>query len=773
MSSNRLETAQVKKTTKAMSSKEMMLTRVLKRDGSLVPYDRERIIKAVMKAFEETQEGVLEDARFISKKVVRELERITKRFKTFIPSVEGIQDMVEKELIVSDFAKTAKSYILYRAERARERSQQEQVQELDPQVKKLAEESKRYFKNSLGEFVYYRTYAKWIEQESRRETWVETVDRYMAFMRKKIADKLSEKEYSEIRLAILKQEVMPSMRLMQFSGKAAETTNVCAYNCSFIAPESFQDFAEVMYISMCGTGVGFAVETKNIQKLPIIEKQKNQKTSKFVIPDSKEGWCDSLAHGMKAWADGYDVEFDYSELRPAGARLKTMGGKSSGPEPLRQLLTFTRDKMLGRQGKRLRNIDAHDILCMIGNCVVSGGVRRSAMISLSELDDDLVRDAKKGEFWNTNPHRSLSNNSAVYESKPTTEEFLDEWLSLIKSQSGERGIFNRGSLEYQLPERRLKQFNGNYPQWGTNPCGEIILQSKQFCNLTEIIAREEDTEATLLKKIKIATILGTYQSMLTNFPYLSKQWKKNCEQERLLGVSITGQWDNYEVQKPEVLQSLRSEALKVNKKYAERFGVSQSTAITCVKPSGTVSQMVDAASGTHPRHSRYYIRRIRIAATDSLFKMLKEQGVPYHPEVGQSDGTATTYVLEFPVKAPNSAKVFKDDVTAIEQLEHWKNVKVNFTEHNPSTTISVGSDEWIEVGNWVYKNWDVVGGLSFLPRSEFVYQLAPYEVIDKNKYEELMKKYEHIDFSRILSYEKKDETDVKKELACVGSNCEV
>jgi ribonucleoside-diphosphate reductase alpha chain len=649
----------------------------------------------------------------------------------------------------------------------------EKVGPVSKEVKDLVVESKKYFRNPLSEFVYYRTYAKWIPEEGRRETWIETVDRYMAFMKDHVNGSLSAAEYAEIRESILKQESMPSMRLLQFAGKAARKTNVCAYNCSFIAPKTFQDFAEIMYISMSGTGVGFAVESENVQALPQIQKQTGKKLAKYVIPDSKEGWADALALGMKTWFDGNDIEFDYSLIRPNGARLKTMGGKASGPAPLMDLLTFTRDRIMTRQGRHLTNLDAHDIICKIGECVVAGGVRRSALISLSDLDDEAIRDSKNGQFYINEGQRMLANNSAVYNSKPSTTEFMEEWMALAKSGSGERGIFNRGGLAQTLPKRRLGQWkNGVYPAWGTNPCGEIILQSKQFCNLSEVVARAEDTEETLMKKIKMAVILGTYQSTLTYFPYLSKDWKKNCEQERLLGVSITGQWDSEVARDPKVLERLRDYSVEMNKKYAKRFGVNQSTCVTCVKPSGTVSQTVDCASGMHPRHAPYYIRRIRISANDALFRMLKDQGVPYFPEVGQTIEEATTVVLEFPVKAPNKA-ICKDDLDAISQLEHWKVVKVHYTEHNPSVTISVGEDEWVAVANWVYENWEIVGGLSFLPRSNHVYKLAPYEEITKEKYEEMKKRLGDLDFSKIMSYEKDDETEVKKELACAGGTCEL
>ncbi len=753
-----------------VEKKTGLIKNVEKRNGEIVSFDVKRISSAIYKAMIAANEGSEEEADMVANKVFADLVRISKKHTSFVPTVEGIQNSVEKELMLSEYVATAKAYILYRNERNKLRYKGVEVPE---KVKKLAQDSKKYFKNPLGEFIYYRTYSKWIPEENRRETWIETVDRYMSFMKENLGKKLKDSEFKEVREAILKQEAMPSMRLLQFSGPAARTTNVAAYNCSYVAPEKFQDFAEVMYISMCGTGAGWSVESENIQKLPQIKRQTGKKLPTYIIPDSKEGWCDALALGMETWANGMDVNFDFSELRPAGARLKTMGGKSSGPEPLRQLLAFTRTKMLTRQGRRLENIDAHDILCKIGEIVVSGGVRRSAMISLSDLSDINIRDAKKGQFWMTEPQRSLANNSAVYESKPTNAEFMEEWLALMKSGSGERGIYNRGGLAHTLPERRLAQFKGGeVPKWGGNPCGEIILQSKQFCNLSEIVARAEDTEASLMKKMRIATILGTYQATLTHFPYLSKEWTENCKKEALLGVSITGQWDSPAVRKPEMMRKLKNEAIRVNKIYAKQFGVNQSTCITCVKPSGNLSQTVDSSSGIHPRHSAFYIRRVRIAATDALFRMLRDQGIPFHPEVGQTMENATTYVLDFPVRAPDKS-VFKDDQTAIQQLEYWKMVKENFTEHNPSTTISVGEDEWIEVANWVYKNWDIVGGLSFLPRDSHVYQLAPYETTDEKTYKEMLKRFENIDFSKIVTYEATDELNQKAELACVGGVCTI
>ncbi|MDP2705226.1 MAG: ATP cone domain-containing protein [Patescibacteria group bacterium] len=743
-------------------------TEVIKRDGRRVHFEKEKITNAIFKAIESTGEGNEKDAEKLSNLVIAELNR--RYLPVHTPHIEEIQDVVEEIFITKDYAKTAKAYILYRNERMQVRAKKRLVPE---HVQKLVAESRKYFKNELAEFIYYRTYSRWIENEGRRETWVETVDRYLSFMTENLGNKITKQDVAKIREAILEQRVMPSMRLMWAAGKAARTTNVSAYNCSFIAPQKIRDFAEVMYLLMCGTGVGFSAESQTVQKLPIIKRQNGAKKLKtYVIEDSKEGWADALTLGLTTWYNGKDIDFDYSGLRPAGARLNTMGGRSSGPDPLRSLLEFSRATIMGRQGKRLTNLNVHDIVCKIGEVVVAGGVRRSALISLSDLDDNEMRDAKKGQFFLTYPQRSMANNSAVYIEKPSAEDFLDEWIALAKSGSGERGIFNRGGLQVQLPERRWKVFSKHAETSGTNPCGEIVLRSKQFCNLTEVVARKGDTEKTLLEKVELAAILGTYQSTLTSFKYLSPEWKKNCEEERLLGVSITGQWDCPAVRNPETLKKMRAKAVEVNRKYAERFGINASTCVTCVKPSGTVSQLVDAASGMHPRYAQYYIRRVRISTTDPLFQMFKDQKFPHHPEVGQSEENATTYVLEFPVKAPDGA-ILRNDKTAIEQLEYWKGVKENFTEHNPSVTIYVGDNEWIEVANWLYKNWDILGGLSFLPRDNHVYKLAPYEEITKERYEELLSKLPKIDFSQIVVYEKDDETMGAKELACVGGVCEI
>lgn len=742
---------------------------IKKREGDIVPFDQNKITQAILKAGQATGEFGEEKARELSQKTVEMLQNLYSEREKPV-HVEEVQDVVEVILIKEGLASAAKAYILYRNERARLR---QRYRATPPRVQELVKKSKEYFRNPLSEFIYYRTYSRWIEEEGRRETWIETVQRYIDFMRENLGDTLANQEYLEIQQAILKQEVMPSMRLLWSAGKAARKTNVCAYNCSYIAPSRLEDFAEIMYLLMCGAGVGFSVESQTAQQLPIIKHQTGKKRGMHVIEDSKEGWGDALTAGLKAWYAGEDINFDFSKVRPAGARLRTMGGRSSGPEPLRSLLSFCKETILKRQGKRLKNIDVHDIICKIGEIVVMGGVRRSALISLSDLDDEEMRNAKVGRFYITDPHRSLANNSAVYIEKPSADEFLKEWLALIKSGTGERGIFNRGGLQFQMPERRWKLLEPFAAFAGSNPCGEIILRSKEFCNLTEVVARPEDTEESLIRKTRIAAIIGTYQATLTHFPYLSPEWRQNCSEERLLGVSITGQWDSPAVRNAETLRKMKQTAIEVNQEYAKRFGINSSAAITCVKPSGTVSQLVDASAGMHPRYGKYYLRRIRISASDPLFHMLKEQGFPYHPEVGQNKETATTYVLEFPVKAPAKNTVYRNDLSAIKQLEYWKLLKENFTEHNPSVTISVGPTEWIEVANWLYKHWEIIGGLSFLPREEHVYQLAPYEEITEKKYNELTAKMPKIDFGQIMAYEHEDNTQGSKELACVSGSCEI
>lgn len=765
-----------KKTAEGKISKSdlIKIKSIRRRSGEVVPFELDRIANAVFKAFDVTGEGGEKESNKIAEKVFKKLldlrSELVKQNKNakFLPTVELVQDFVEKELMNDGFTDTAKKYILYRNKRSELRKAFGPVSE---ETRLAVEESSKYFSSPYSEYIFYQFYSRWVPELGRRETWIETIDRYMAYMKENMGDKLSTKEYSDVREAILNQDICPSMRLLWSAGKACRNSNVWAYNCSYLAPTCTQDLGEIMYISMCGAGLGFTVEWENVQKFPQIKKQTKEKPEIHVVKDSKEGWADAFVLGLNAWFDGRDVKFDYSMIRPAGARLETAGGRASGPQPLMDLMDFARRKILSKQGRRLSNLDMHDIICQIGMIVVAGGVRRSALISLSELEDTEMRDAKKGQFYLTEGQRSMANNSAVYNAKPGAEEFLEEWTALVKSRSGERGIFNRGGLEKQLPARRWEKIKDER-QVGLNPCGEIYLRSKQFCNLTSIVIRPKDTVETLKRKMELATLLGTYQSTLTNFGYLSKKWKDNCEEERLLGVSLTGYYDNEKVRNDKVLDTLRLHAIEVNKKYAKRFSINASTAITCVKPHGNSGQLLGVGSGMHPWYAPYFIRRVRISHTDTLLQMARDQGVPCLPEVGQAEGTATTYVLEFPVKAPEGA-VFKDEVSALELLKEWKRLKEHFVEHNPSATIYVGPDEWIAVGNFVYENWDSIGGLSFLPRSEHVYQLAPYEAITKEEYERRKKAIGKIDFSKLSQYEAADNTTGAKEFACVSGVCEL
>lgn len=764
----------MKKKGKILKSELAKIKLIRKRSGEVVPFDLDIVARAIFKAFEVTGEGGEPESRLVANYVFRTLlnlrsELVSRREGAkFLPTVEMVQDLVEKELMKNGFTDTAKKYILYRNRRSELRKAFGPVPEA---IRKAVEESSRYFSSSYAEYIFYQFYSRWIPELGRRETWVETVNRYMDYMKENMGDKLSVKEYKEVGEAILNQDICPSMRLLWSAGKACRQSNVWAYNCSYIAPTCLQDLGEIMYVSMCGAGLGFAVEWENVQQFPQIKKQAKEKPVIHIVHDSKEGWADAFVLGLKTWFDGRDIKFDYSMIRPAGSRLETAGGKASGPQPLMELMEFVRRKILAKQGRRLSNIDMHDIICKIGMIVVAGGVRRSALISLSELEDTEMRDAKKGQFYLTEEQRSLANNSAVYNAKPTAEEFLDEWTALVKSKSGERGIFNRGGLEKQLPARRWAAIKDER-QIGLNPCGEIYLRSKQFCNLTSIVIRPHDTVETLKKKMELATLLGTYQSTLTNFGYLSKKWKENCEEERLLGVSLTGYYDNPIIRDNKVLSTLKKDSIETNKEYAKRFGINPSTAITCVKPHGNSGQLLGVGSGMHPWFAPYFIRRVRISHTDTLLKMARDQGVPTLPEVGQSETTATTFVLEFPVKAPERA-IFKEEVSALDLMKEWKRLKEHFVEHNPSATIYVGPDEWLSVGNFVYENWDWVGGLSFLPRSEHVYQLAPYEAITKEEYEKRVKAIGKIDFSKLSQYEATDNTTGAKEFACVAGLCEV
>ena len=617
------------------------------------------------------------------------------------------------------------------------------------------------------QFIALSRYARWLPDEGRRETWSETVDRYVDnVVSRKVDDQTV---INEIREAILSLSVMPSMRMMMTAGPALDRDNTSGYNCAYMAVDDMKAFDEAMMILLCGTGVGFSVERQHVAKLPEVPDQMFDSEDTIVVHDSKEGWAKAYRKLVAMLYSGEVPRWDASKVRPAGAKLKTFGGRASGPDPLVELFKFTINIFRNSVGRKLSSVECHDLMCKVGDVVVVGGVRRSAMISLSNLSDDRMRRAKSGQWWENDAHRALANNSAVYNERPEMEAFLHEWTSLVESKSGERGIFARYAADAHV-ERNGRRETGH--EWGTNPCSEIILRSNQFCNLTEVVVRVHDSVEGLREKVRIATILGTIQSTYTKFPYLRKAWTRNTEEERLLGVSLTGIMDNVVTSHPdpEVLESLRQTAIDTNKEWAERLGVPVSAAITCVKPSGTVSQLVDAGSGIHARHSPYYVRTVRGDVKDPLTQLMIDQGVPSEPEVNHPDSTA---VFSFPVKSPESA-VTRNDMSALEQLELWKMYAMNWCEHKPSVTISVRDEEWMEVGAWVYRNFDICSGISFLPHSEHAYQQAPYQDCDEDTYQELLSQMpKNIDWTSLGLYENEDNTAGSQTLACTGGVCEV
>jgi ribonucleoside-triphosphate reductase (thioredoxin) len=628
------------------------------------------------------------------------------------------------------------------------------------------------FKTDYEKFIFVSRYSRWLEEEKRRETWDETVRRYLEFIELSLADKqkyhLSTDLYDELYNAIYNLEVLPSMRAMMTSGPALERDNTCGYNCSYLPIDDPKSFDEAMFILLCGTGVGFSVERQYIQKLPEVPSKLFESETLIVVKDSKEGWAKALRQLIALLYSGEIPRWDVSRVRPAGARLKTFGGRASGPGPLEELFRFVIAKFRDAQGRRLNSREAHDILCKIGEVVVVGGVRRSAMISLSNLSDDRMRHAKSGQWWETEPQRALANNSVCYTEKPDVGAFMREWLSLYDSKSGERGIFNRVAAKQQVAKTGRRDPNFEF---GVNPCGEILLRPYSFCNLTEVVVRSDDTSNSLARKVRIASILGTFQSTLTNFPYLRKIWQKNTEEERLLGVSMTGQMDNINLYRGEIdLEWLRQISVDVNKEFAIELGIPQSAAVTTVKPSGTVSQLVDSASGLHARHSEYYIRSVRADNKDPLTQFMKDAGIPWEPEVNRPDQTSVFY---FPIKSPDGATT-RNDQTALDQLEYWKKVREEWCEHNPSVTITVKEDEWPEVGGWVYKNFDIIGGVSFLPHSDHTYRQAPYQECTKEEYETMKAKMPKvIKWEDLSFYELEDATQGMGTLACSADGCEV
>jgi ribonucleoside-diphosphate reductase alpha chain len=634
------------------------------------------------------------------------------------------------------------------------------------------------------QFIHLSRYSRWLPDVGRRETWTETVDRYFNFFDKHLKDnqnfKLPKETREELRAAVLNLEVLPSMRCLMTAGEALERDNIAGYNCSYAHVNRVRAFDEILYVLMCGTGVGFSVEREFVDKLPTIAEDFSDTDTTIIVADSKQGWAKAYRELVSLLIVGQIPKWDTSKVRPAGARLKVFGGRASGPRPLNDLFQFTVETFKKAAGRKLTSIECHDIVCKIAEIVVVGGVRRSALISLSNLTDERMRDAKSGAWWEANPQRALANNSVAYKEKPEIGTFMEEWLSLYKSKSGERGIFNRAAAQKtvaKLGDRR----DPNHA-FGTNPCSEIILRDREFCNLTEVVVRESDTEESLKRKVRLATILGTMQASLTNFQYISSEWAKNCREEALLGVSLTGILDckltngrsgsgvNDELGLSLLLSEMRQLAIDTNKDWADRIGIEQSTAITCVKPSGTVSQLTDAASGIHARHAPYYVRTVRADNKDPLCQMMKEMGFPNEADVMKPEHTT---VFSFPMKSPDGS-VFRKDMTAIEHLNLWLVYQRNWCEHKPSITVTVKESEWMDVGAWVYAHFDEVSGISFLPYADHSYRQAPYQDCTKEEYETLLAKMpKDADWSLLSNYEKEDNTIGNQTFACSGDKCEV
>jgi ribonucleoside-diphosphate reductase alpha chain len=622
--------------------------------------------------------------------------------------------------------------------------------------------------NDLQFYVYKSRYARWLDDKGRRETWDETVARYCDFWLTRYPDTFP---YDDIYRAIHNLEVMPSMRALMTAGTALERDNVAGYNCSYLPIQDVRCFDELMFVLMCGTGVGFSVERQFINKLPEIPEKIYDSETTIVVADSKQGWASGFRQLLALLYTGQAPRWDLSRIRPAGARLRTFGGRASGPDPLADLFRFTTALFRQAAGRKLNSLECHDLVCKIAQIVVVGGVRRSALISLSNLTDERMRNAKNGAWWEASGQRALANNSVSYTETPDVGIFLKEWTALYESKSGERGIFNRVSAKRQAESTGRRDAGWEF---GTNPCGEIILRPFGFCNLTEVVVRSTDSVDDLKRKVRIASILGTFQSTLTDFRYIRKQWKINAEEERLLGVSLTGIMDNHLLNHASdsletILRSLKDESINTNKEWAEKLGIAQSAAITTVKPSGTVSQLVDSASGIHPRHNSFYIRTVRADVKDPLATFLKEKGVPC--EVDVTNGS--NLVFSFPIAAP-SGSVLRGDRTAVQQLEHYLLFKRHWCEHNPSITVYVRESEWFDVGAWVYKHMDEIGGVSFLPHSEHVYQQAPYQDITKDEYDRLAVAFPRINWNEFDSYElAEDTTNGSQEYACSAGSCEI
>ncbi len=731
---------------------------IVKRDGRIVPFELERIENALRKCFTSLENAPHTSVEELTQQVVNVVAA-----KYDLPTVEKVQDIVEMALQAAGEYEAAKHYILYRAEHAKMRTRRPVPEE----VRQAFAESDKYFPTQLQKFQFYDKYSRFNYELGRRETWIETVNRAVDFLKELSDYRLPPETYDRIRKGILEMKVMPSMRLLAMAGPAARRNNIAIYNCSYMPVDSIDSFVEALIISMSGCGVGYSVESRYVEQFPRIRRQKGNPPKNFVIPDSSEGWAEAVRVGLEAWFTGEDVVFDYSQVRPAGAPLRVKGGRASGPEPLRKMLDFSRARILSRQGSFLRPLDAHDIMCAVGDAAVSGGVRRTAMISLFDYDDKEMRHCKDGDFWRNNSQRWNANNSAVWPERELQQAEITRFvLDMVESGRGEPGIFNRRAAVESRPARRKPAV------FGTNPCGEIILRPYQFCNLTSIVARADDTLETLLEKAELATIIGTIQSMATYFPGLRSQWRENCKEERLLGVDLNGQMDSLVAQDPNTQERLQEIVIETNRVIAAQLDINQSVATTCVKPSGNSSQLLNSSSGLHARWAPYYVRNVRVGAHTPVMKVLHDAGIPMDPENGQTRENANTWVVHFPVKAPDRS-VTRNQRSAIEQCEFWLQNKTHYTEHNPSVTITYKSEEVIDLIKWIWEHQDKIGGMAFLPAFDAQYDQMPYMEINKETYEQLSKDFPEIDFSKIYRYEEEDLTTAAQEFACMAGGCDV
>ena len=750
---------------KKVQEAAITLKKVKKRDGSLDNFDPHKIALAIERCFKNGLQSTDEEAQTAGIKVSKAVVNIfNKKTEGETVEVESLQRLVIQQLWALGYFDAAEQYTLFKEKRRQERVDHP----VDPALRKMVDEDNKYFPTALQYYQFVSKFSKWNDELGRRETWGECVDRVIGFFEKnEFYGKLSKDDKKDLKEYLHKMDATPAMRVIQMAGGALDRCHVGVYNCSYMPISDIKSFSELLYILMQGTGAGFSVEKQYVNQLPAVKRQNGKAAKKLTIVDDTEGWCDALTAGLEAWFNGDDIEFDYSKIRPSGTRLKTKGGRASGPGPLMELMSFAKNLILSRQGRSLSDLDCHDLACKVGKIVQVGGVRRASEISLSDLDSVEMRNAKTGTWWNNNLQRTMANNSAVYAKKPSTIEFVEEWLSLAKSGSGERGIFNREGVNASLPKRRKPN------TFGTNPCAEIILRPYQFCNLSIVVAREDDTPETLAKKVRIATIFGTMQSCLTDFKYIRKEWKDNCEEERLLGVDITGQMD-CPILRPgspgreKLLENLKAVVGKTNEEYAKKFGIPRSTANTCVKPSGDSAVMFGCSSGIHARFAEYYIRRVRERADSPITHMLIDAGVPWI--VAPEDPSLVAF--EFPCASPKGA-IIKTQQTAIDQLDNWLTWKRHWAEHSVSATVYMEQDEWLAAGKWVWDNFDEISGISFLPRDNGTYTGTPYEEIDAKEYNERLQAFPKVDWAKLSRYEKTDHTESAQTYACTSGVCEL